>query len=312
MVWSITTGKLEEEVFSRQGEGDTLLLTTRSACNLPLLAILFFALPPGAQACGMCGYATFWRFLPPVVSWSVIALVWFLAYSLVSTHHRDEAWQDDKWSLVYLPGMPKGLIWVVLAAVLSPLILGPIATLPFFIPCFINFSLSLRSTPVREWSPKLILYLRVTGGIALVALACTGVMDVISWQKMDQADVILKWDGTVPSLHAFQDLKKQEPDSIPLYRKIVREGENYVRSMSAQRLAEIGNREEDVPLLIEALVDEYRREPCGDHYAAKDISEALQKMTGIDLPREATPEVWREKWNALQGGHTAGEAVNQQ
>jgi len=208
-------------------------------------------------------------------------------------------WQGDKWNLVLLPGMPGGLIWVVIAALLSPAILGPIGTLPFFIPCLINFMLSLRSQPTREWSPKLIMYLRVIGGIALVALVCTGVYDVMTWRKMDQADVIMKWDGTVLTFRGFRALKEQEPESIPLYRKLVREGKNYVRSMSAQRLAESGEKREDVPLLIEALSDEYQREPKGEHYAVHEISEALQKMTGIDLPREATPEVWREKWEAF-------------
>lgn len=274
------------------------MLTARTAYNLSLLAVLFLGLEQGAEACGMCGYAIFWHFLPPVVSWSVIALVWFLAYSLVSTRFSDNAWQSDQDNLILLPGMPGGLIWVVIAALLSPAILGPIGTLPFFIPCFINFVLSLSSAPIRKWSPKLKWYLKMIGGLSLIALAVTGVLDVVASRKMDQADVIMKWDGTVLTFRGLRALKEQEPDSIPLYRKLVREGKNYVRSMAAQRLAEIGNKEEDVPLLIEALEDEYRREPEGPHYAAHNISETLHKMTGIDLPREATAEIWLEKWKA--------------
>lgn len=290
MLWTTTSGKLEEDLFPRQGEGDTLMLTARSAYNLTLLAVLFLAFTTGAQACVMCAWAASWQMFPPVFPWALIMLVWYFGYSLVVTM--------DGGQLLFIRKLPGSLGWIGPVLLLSVIFVGPILLFVFGIVCLINFMVSLWPWPLLGWSSWLRWQVRVMGVIFIVALGYTAVPEYSAASKMDQADVIMKWDGTVLTFRELRTLKEQEPDSIPLYRKLVREGKNYVRSMSAQRLAEIGEKNEDVPLLIDALADEYRREPEGDHYAAKDISETLQKMTGIDLPREATPEVWLEKWNA--------------
>lgn len=266
------------------------MLTTRTALNLILFVVLFLGLEQGAQACAMCTYAIFWRIFPPVVPWTVIMLVWYFCYSLVVT--------IDGGQLLYIRRLPGSLGWIGPAILLSVIILGPIIMFIFGAICLTNFAVSLWPFPLLGWSPWLRWQVRVVGVIFIVALGYTAVTEYATARKMDQADVIMKWDGTVPSIHAFQDLKEQEPASLPLYRKIIREGESFTRARAAMRLAEVGDPEEDVPLLIEALTDEYQL-PENERYAADDINEALHMMTRIKLPPETPPEVWLEKWNAF-------------
>lgn len=269
-------------------------VTARSAYSLPLLAALFLGLEQGAQACVYCNTASTWQAFPPVFSWALIMLAWYFGYSLVVTM--------DGGQLLYIRKLPGSLGWIGPALLLAIVAFGPILMFIFGILCLINFVVSLWPYPLLGWSSWLRWQVRVIGVIFIVALGYTAVTEYTAFSKMDQADIILKWSGTALSSMMLENLKEQVPDSIPLYRKILREGKSYTRSRAATHLAEVGNREEDVPLLIEAFADEYRRGPNGDYFAVHEVSEALQKMTGLNLPPETSPEVWREKWNALHEG----------
>ncbi len=287
----------------RQGEENPTMLTARTAYHLILLPVLFFALAPGAQACAMCTYAILWRVFPPVVPWTVIMLVWYFCYSIVVT--------IDGGQFLYIRRLPGSLGWIGPAILLSVIMLGPIIMFIFGVLCLINFVVSLWPWPLLGWSSWLRWEVRVIGIIFIAALGYTAMTEYAAFRKMDQADIILKWHGDGLSFQMLQNLKEQEPASIPLYRKIVREGESFTRARAARRLGEVGNREEDVPILIEALANESRLESEVHQYAARDISASLQELTGIDLPREAPAEVWREKWEALQDKQTASQAENQ-
>ncbi len=290
-MWIINAKKLEGETIPRQGEGNPTMLTLLYAYHLILLPVLFFALAPGAYACIMCNSAISWQLFPPVFPWALIMLGWYFGYSLVVTM--------DGGQVLYIRRLPGSLAWFAPALFLAVFVTGPFIMFIFGALCLINFLVSLWPFPLLGWSSWLRWQVRVIGIIFIAALGYTAMTEYTAFRKMDEADFILKWDGITPMSQRFERLQKMEPDSIPLYRKLVREGKNFIRSRAAQRLAETGNREEDVPLLIEALADEYSHKPDEDHYFAHEISETLQKMTGIDLPREATPEVWREKWEAF-------------
>ena len=264
--------------------------------------MMLLAYAPDVQACVFCNTAATWYAFPPVFPWAAIMLVWYFGYSLVVTM--------DGGQLLCIRKLPGSLAWIAPALFLGVLSLGPIIMFIFGVLCLINFVVSLWPWPILGWSSWLRWQVRVMGIIFIVALAYSAVTEYAAFRKMDQADIIIKWSGTPLSSMMLENLKEQEPDSIPLLRKIVREGKRSARTRAATHLADVGNREEDVPLLIEALADEYRL-PENERYATEEISVALQKMTGIDLPHEATPEVWREKWNAMQNGHTMGEAINQ-
>lgn len=278
-------------------------VTVRSASTLSLLVVLFLAFQQSAQACVFCSFAITWYAFPPVFPWALIMSAWYFGYSLVVTM--------DGGTLLYIRRLPGSLAWFAPALLFAAFAFGPVVMFIFGILCLINFMVSLWPYPLLGWSRWLRWQIRVIGIIFIVALGYTAMTEYAAFRKMDQADIILKWHGDGLSFQMLQNLKEQEPASIPLYRKIVREGESFTRARAARRLGEVGNREEDVPILIEALANESRLESEVHQYAARDISASLQELTGIDLPREAPAEVWREKWEALQDKQTASEAENQ-
>ena len=246
------------------------------------------ALAPSACACGICAFASFWDALPPVVPWSILAVVWFVVAAIISAISK-----------VRFTGIPKVYFALPLAlggSMLSAWMLGPLTTLPFAFPAFaasVDVWARTPKKPRKRWGVRA---MRVVGVVFLGLFALTGYLETVKAAGMDEADRIIMWSGTGTGRAKLYRLEKEEPESLPVYREILRRGKSYELGLVARRVAVIGSATEDVPLLIDALERTQRNAP--GNFWEDDVQGALRQISGLDPPGEPGPGVWRTLWQA--------------
>jgi hypothetical protein len=123
--------------------------------------------------------------------------------------------------------------------------------------------------------------------------------DVKVVREMDTADKIMAWQGTVLERTLLRELEKKEPDSLDQYRKLMRKASGSILWLTSKRVAEVGEAEVDVPILIEALGSD--RSDGGEYgpygIERETIELALRELTGLSLPEETSPKEWEREWS---------------
>jgi len=153
--------------------------------------------------------------------------------------------------------------------------------------------------------------------LSLSLILITFIYEIAYPTSRSPVDVIVRWDGTVASQVAFDELKNDGPESVAAYREILkcalmpgeipsirwawpygfRKPNSSTVARVATRLAAIGDPEIDVPLLIETL-QAARSVP--ENIFAEEIEEALKTMTRISLSTGTSTEEWKVAWREEQ------------
>lgn len=252
-----------------------------------ILGGIVCAIPLESHACVICLHKNLWNLFPPIEHWSLIGVVWFLVYSLMTS-----MWNQKNSGI---PSIIGGIILLFAAVIAWAAFLSYIALVPFL---FVSIGAWLKSWTSDAKSEDSSFYsiARIVGTIAAILLVTTAVSDYRQYSKMTPADFVIK-DRTSDARSLISKLKKEEPASIGEYRKIISQA-GYQTSgyiLVANRLSIIGEPQSDMPLLLDALA---RMEQAGAaSYYRNDIQKPLQTLSGLAPPEKTSSAEWRKVWN---------------
>ena len=264
------------------------IVLTRAAVTALLLSF-----PSAAAACGLCTYALMWNVMPPVVTWCIVASMWFVALSWI------------KWAthapLKWVPGPVASVILALVAWAAGILVIGPPSSL-VFLPCCIVGTIAVLKVPADK--PALIRSRRlvmVVGAMAVAWLAVGSAVAIHRAARMSPADKIVMWSGTALERNLMAQLKKVEPASADEYRKVIAAEPSFVAAHAAERLGGIGDPSSDIPLLIAAME---RSDASKEQYVKSIMADAVRKAVAtlgkFDIATTATAAQVRAAWIAKQ------------
>lgn len=239
-------------------------------------------------ACGLCAVEAAKYTYPPLNAWIAIGVALFALHTIADQMYRPEP-----------RVMPRPIFaWVIVAAsALSLPVMGP--TIAFF--CILILVVATLGFFIRGRklaTPKRRQAFYFTTTVALIAAAGFSLAEIISPTPRDPVSVIA-WGYSGPvARQQFKALGDAGAASAPQYRELLVKGNDYYAGESAKRLATIGDAHTDVPLIIDAL-ERFQTQAPYSGYAFQD---ALNQITGLNLPRETTVEQWRSAW---AGAHSS-------
>lgn len=239
-----------------------------------------------AHACTTCMMAAVWTVFPPLLYWDWLGLVWMFVMAVLCS-----VWRQKN---PFLPG-PVGAAVILLFAFFAYFaVLGPVATYPLLVlPLAGAWSFLSKG---RHGSPRgFRIAMSVVGAAVIGVYVVTGAREIFVPTPRAPSDVIIQWESSPSANAAFAELKRQEPGSADAYREIVRRGRLFAVQQAAQRLAVVGDRDTDVPLIIDAL-DRAQAQDESSRFIAGDLGDVLQDFTGLSLPKTAPAAEWRRAW----------------
>jgi hypothetical protein len=218
-----------------------------------------------AWACMQCQFAYVDYILPPVQLWCVIAVFWYFITTLIVTIFN-----------VKLNGMPtRGTAWILLllAFIASFIMLGALALLPLIIAPIISFITVLRNKNRQQISTTARRTVIVVGCIASLAVMITTGVCIRILNKRTDAQFIVQWSGTLPSIGKFYKLKSQRPENLNAYRYIIKHSDDshFITREALKRIGAIGDPAIDIPML--------KKMERIDHSYRTDIQEAIDSLS---------------------------------
>ncbi len=271
------------------GRAATLLRTAGIFAGIPgvrgLVLLLAACAVPEAAACGLCMWALCWTIMPAVIPWSILSAGWFLINSSAATFGRFTSFTA--------PNLIIALGLVVAGYVVGMVGFGPVTILPFGMLALASFAASWMQTGQGEERRWCLWVVRCMGFVVVALFFTTGVIEQRKFNGMDEADKFLKWSGTAVGHTLLYQWKQNEPASLPYYRKVVARGDSWGAATAAQRIGEIGSATEDVPLMIGAM-----GRMDGDPIWREDVEEAVERLSGVDMPKNTSVADWQQAWAA--------------
>lgn len=249
-----------------------------------LCVALLLSIPTIAYACNACVVAQLCYGTPGSLLVALVSTAWFfLNITLLA-------------KMKYRPPLtPSFLIGTLVVGLLtfSAVFSAWLFFLFLSIPCVIAWIWAF--TPATKSYPRKTLFaLRIIGLLALLILMVGIPIARHQARLKSRIDYILEKSGTVLLARLFGELRAEEPRSLVDYRRILHEGDDFVANRAARRLAVVGDPTIDVPLLIDALERFSEDQPYPR--LTYQIRKALSKLSGLALPNDATPDLWRSQW----------------
>lgn len=240
---------------------DKSLLFVR--CTATILSLMLST--ETAWACMQCQFAYVDYILPPVLLWCVIAVSWYLITALIVTV-----------SNVKLNGMPtRGTAWLVLllAVIASFIMLGALTLVPLIIPPIISFITMLRSKNRQQFSAATSRTVIAVGCAASLAVVIASGVCIHILNRRTDAQFIVQWSGTLPSIGVFNKLKNQWPENLNAYRYIIDHSDDshFLTREAVKRIGAIGDPAADIPRLRKAM----RRANGGYEQVIKEAIDSL-------------------------------------
>lgn len=220
------------------------------------------------QACSVCVTAFMDRVLPPIQIWCLISLSWFLLTSLISSVFK-----------IKIFGVPKIIMALVLVfgcMVIGAGFLGPFIILPLAITPAIAFIRSFPQTNKGKWSQSAWYSVQIVGFIATIGILLTAYQTGKIYRTRTLGQYIVKWSLTGPSLSACEQLVRQEPASLTDYRYILENGKDHVLVFAGERIAAIGDPEEDSKRLTQTI--ERVRNITNTYSIVQSLEKSLQDL----------------------------------
>jgi len=250
--------------------------------------------PAAATACGACTTALAEQAFPPVLPWSIIGPLWFLALSASQAATRCD--------VPRVPGLIKATALSVAIALLGGATLGAAAPMLLIVPSALgSIAVLRRRSQSAELEPKSRSHRRAVAILCLAAclfLLATGVASTVRQSRRADVDIILRWDGTGPMRRYEDRLSKRGAEAVSDWRELLARSENLAATVAAENLAALGDPVVDVPLMIDA-VERLRAKPDTNWYA-EQVEESLAKLSAIEAPNETSVDEWRRLWNEKQ------------
>ena len=250
-----------------------------------------------ADACGYCSNSIIWSDYPPILTWAIIGSFWFLLNSLIAT-----IWKQ------HFPLIPQ--LWIAIILFVGSWIFGGgypelywagfagiTVILPLLGVSFISWIFSFRRK-FDERPRSFLIALRTLGGIAVLSIAFTIYQETIQPTPHGPLEMALHWDDSFGMRAAITKLKRQEPDSIEIYRQILKQAPDYSVYMASARLAEVGDPKVDMPNIIDALERLERLEASESTIYL--INHTLKQKTGVKTKKELPATKWREVWSKMK------------
>lgn len=304
-------GNLEHELTQCDREIDLEVPKSGQICSfdgvddkfgflLAFISGLIFS-PSASWGCGICMWALSTQHLPAIIPWAILSVAWFIALSVLANRH------GRRLLLVPHPGI--AVVFVVVACALELAFTGPLITILLLVPCGLNTLSSFSRSISPSWSSSLRTGVRWTGVVAVGGMTFFGFHSSNAAKEMDIADRIMAWQGTVLERTLLRELQEKEPESLGQYRKLMREGSGSILWLTSKRVAEVGEPEIDVPILIEALDSERSASEFKNEFNSSDygmerefIEKALCQLTGLSLQQKTSAEEWEKEWDRKLAG----------
>ncbi len=246
------------------------------------LAVLVL-LPVFAEACAMCSHGLVSPYFKGILWWELIGLLWFVIFSLLYK-------LIDGPSL--LPGAGNAIVLAIFGFFFGFAMLGPFILLPILFWCIIVEGFFIFKS-IKDRSFKEYWGFHSVSFFALIMLVSVYIYFPPS--PRTPVDALLNWEGTIVEKNVLEELLAGEPDTVSDYRRIVSEARTYAVPDAAARLIIVGEKEKDLPHLIDKLEDLRSR---GDDYKfiSSRLEEVIRKWLRSELPEGTSIEKWREEW----------------
>jgi len=237
------------------------------------------------EACGICVTALFDRIIPPALLWCLFAIIWFLALSIVVTIHGN--------MIAGIPSLVPGILLVLFLVIIGLMYIGPIGVLLLLTPYPVAAWRAFKNND-RTLNKRVKNSLKIITVISLIAF-----MGLISYSAYilrvrTPSEYILRWVNTAPSRGYLKGLTKRGPEFLPDLREVIEKGNISTVAIAVEGLADFGQSDIDVPILIRAL-GRYQGDDSFNKYSEK-FGAALRKLSGLDLPDTTSSREWRKNW----------------
>lgn len=237
-----------------------------------------------AEAGCVDAYATIERVLPLAWGWIIFAIIWYLALA-ASAHARKE-------KVSGILSLRDTFLLVIILVIIGFLFLGPAPMFLLFLLSIIGTLYAFLIKPGNR-NPLFKKDMKIIGGFVLFILFGIGSGSLYIHFTRAPSDYILNWELTYPGKCALNDLLKRGAEALPDIRVIVEKGRPSSIALAAERLAVIGEPQNDVPLLLNALTS-IRSIGYGNQSAM--VENALRTLSGIELPEGTATNTWRAEW----------------
>lgn len=261
------------------------MLRKYSILVIALIGTILLLSASYVEACGVCVAAVFDKFIPPILYWSLLSILWFLAIAFTASVRREK--------IANVPSVIAAFPLVIGLIIIGSMYLGPISLLPLLIPCIIVTLNAFFSSKEKASRQRLTKDIKIIGTCGIIAVVGLGAYSVYLRSSRTESDYILKWENTYSGKQALKNFKMLGAEAVNDLRAIIQRGGSTAVVIASEGLAEVGDPESDVPLLLNALTS--IRSMRYSTESAK-VEKALRTLTGIDLPEGTTSDIWRKEW----------------
>lgn len=236
--------------------------------------------------------------LPPIKLWTWFAIIWFIWLASINTNFSGK-----------IKGIPSSgfAVLIVLAPILflALAFIGPIVVLMLLLPFPFVLAMAVFKKPESYEDMRFIYTLRYFMFISFICLCGLILTSIYIRTNRTPFEFIEQWGGTVAGRRYFRELiirgRLPGHETLPDLRMFIKRSQD---SSNVQAAAEVvshfGQRDIDTPLLLEAM------ERCEDDDCRNSIASSLKNLSGIDLPDNTPPEIWREKWELIKNQNDDG------
>ena len=219
------------------------------------------------EGCTACVTAMMDKILPPIFTWCLIAISWFLLSSLISSIYKVK--------IFYVPKFIGAIGVIIVCMVLAGAFPGPLTILPLAITPAMAFFSSFAKTNKGNWKNNPYYSIQILGFAATIAITLTSYQTYQIYQNRTVAQYIVQWPGTGISSGMLKQLKEKEPATLADYRYILEHGRGYQLIFVAERIAIIGDLENDSKILEKTIE---RLEKTSDADLTPQIKKSLQDL----------------------------------
>ena len=253
-----------------------------------LIGMLSCFVPTDANACGSCAFGMSDYYLPPIMLWCGFALGWFLVLSMLCTAHGKK--------IEGIPSPVFAMLLVLVAVISGAAFIGPGGILLLLLPFPFVLRHAFSKKPEGDSDKLFFLMLRIVMVISIICLCGLTLNSIHIRNVRTASEYILKWGEHLPiSRNLLKELIENGRQSLPELRKILQQSKRiYYVTDAAEVIAMFGQPDIDMPLLLNAIAK------CEDDKCRNKLASALRKLSGIDLPDDTPPQIWREKWEQFK------------
>ncbi len=234
----------------------------------------------------MLGQADY--FLPPIMLWCGFTMGWFLVLSMLSAAHGKK--------IEGIPSLVFAMLLILVAVIFGAASIGPGGILLLLLPFPFVLRQAFSKKPEGDSDKLFFLMLRIVMVISIICLCGLTLNSIHIRNVRTASEYILKWGGHLPtSRNLLKELIKNGRQSLPELRKILQKSKRiYYVTDAAEVIAMFGQPDIDMPLLLNAMAK------CKDDKCRNKLASALRKLSGIDLPDDTSPKVWRKTWKQIK------------